>query len=399
MRFFCKFILFITFISFFSSCRTKFNEQTNSYYSIVGKKEGKPEYIRDMLILGDFVYAITDMGEVIFHKDSSYAVKLDFGYSFVPFDNIIYNDEIYILGISKYKIKLISGKINDWKDVKLPKQITVSYMNDALEGYSRIYENYIKNEIKESEEKDKGNFDKDYDLYKSLRSPIYLLKENSIDLLTRDSIYFLENENWITKNIPKLKEINNYSGVPKIHILKDSTLFYGENHGEYGGFLATLDFKEYNPKWKFIFNDFYFRKENDKNINDLIFDDTKDKFYYSTSYLFWGPYTKSRFYYFDNGKDKMLFDFCGNEYKKLFKTDSINLIIHIEKVNKKIFLSTFDGIFTYENDKMNKIIDSAGVIQVDGMENIYLINRNHELFIYPKSGESYQKPKKIALYN
>lgn len=291
-------ILIFTIINF-SSCKKNENVKINS--AISRAKETQIKDISKIEKLNDDFYILSPKELHRFKENDTIAENIVFPDSLVPLDIKAFDDKLYILGLIKYKVKIISGNGNLWKEIPLPDFINGGFIDVLLERFKKNAQNdvaVLKYYMYRPAEED--NYKKFRNYYNLLKDNIYLIADKSVNVITKDTLYFYSDGKWMPKYLPEyiyrfrdgygvimgdtIGENPNtigYSaedrvplGMGKCRILKDSILYFGLNYIPYKGYIINLDFRKDNKTWNLVMKDVY--------VSQIIPDTAKNSFYYST---------------------------------------------------------------------------------------------------------------------
>lgn len=386
-----KFSIILLSVLLSVSCK-KNNDNFENFDSKVKRKSLLSD-IKKIENLGDNIFVLSEMELFYFKEDSSKAEKVNFQDSLYPLDFIVKNNNLYILGISHYKLKLVKGNLDKWEQIELPDYINTVFVDSSIARYNRnakVKPRYDVNyDVYDSNQPD--NFHKLYKLYEIFSINIHIIADKQPIILIRDSIYFREKDNWISYNIPTFDYFTKEPKIGEIRLVKDSIIYYGFNFGEWGGDFGYLDFNSKNGKWNYLLTGV--------NISSFIPDKLPSNFWFSTNLAHMGGISGS-FSYYNNGKIKKLYDFAGKVYKKEFAKEDGTVISDIKQIGEKIFILTEDGIFLYEKNKIVKLIDDYEEFEkfyVDEKENIYVNSKNAGFIKYTKADNHYSM-NKISFY-
>jgi hypothetical protein len=379
----CTLILFFTF-SVLISCNKKTEDSKREESSNNEKKEYTIADVRKIEKSGDIIYVLSGTKLFSFNENSIQSEKVIFQDSLYPMDIITFNNKLYVIGISDYKLKLVSGNTGQWEQIPLPGYLNKSFIETSVKRYVKqnrgrtfFNEKYDSYDVNEPD-----NFHKIYVLYKILSNFIFLCKDKSVILITSDTLYYDSINFWSSEKISIPENVIRGPKIPDIRIIKDSILYYGENNGEWGGYITSLDLKKKNRELNYLFEK--------SNVSEIIIDGP-GKFYYSTGLAHMGS-LRGTLEYFDNGKNKLLYDFAGKEFKKKFNIKYGTVVNDIKKIGEKIFVLTDDGIFLYDKNNVIKLIEDHEKFRkyfVDNLENIYVFTANGGFLKYTKKGNTY----------
>lgn len=311
------------------------------------------------------IIALTSEGLYSLPEDSTVAERIKFPEDLAVIDFAVVKEIIYVLGISENKIKLFSGEKNSWKQLTLPAQIN-TYFADKLSNVN------LKKE----------------DLPKIISGNIYLKKDKTLIIFTKDALYFESGSGWTERKIPDIKNaaqnFANETGISEVCEIRDSIIFESFSSGEIGGISLRCDLREAVPKWETILGDY--------KVTAIITDSLQDAFWYSVGEKDSLP--KGKLEYYKNGKTELLSSFDDTESVKKFNMNQKNPVLSFYKNKDEIYILTNESVFFYREKYIKKILyflDLFNGIFADNKGNIYLYTKKEGLTKYVNTGEGYQR--------
>lgn len=408
MTYFFKLFVILSSLLIILSCKKGDENIKNDNLKTDKKKEIKLSGVSKIEKLKDVIYIFGQEELYSFKENDTISEKVIFQDSLVPRDIMVHNDKLFVLGVVKYRLKLISGSLNNWEEISLPTYIQNDFIDTILKRYKIATRNepYLNKKYDIYNPIEPDNYRKFYNFYNLLMFNIYLIGDKTFSLITQDSLYFYSNDKWNPMYLPKIGY--NYDaiyveGIGHIRALKDSILYYGLNFGEWGGYIASLDLRKENKKWNIL--------NNSVNVSQIIPGKSKNSFYYSTNLAHMGG-REGKLFYYDSDSKKLLYSFNSKEYINEFRLEESRLlkskgiietgtvVRDIQKLNDKIFILTEQGIFLYEKNEMKKLINDDGdfdTFYVDDSENIYVFTDQNILTKYRKTDTGYTSSK-ISFY-
>lgn len=430
-------ILFISLLS----CGKKSDNLNNN-----NKKEINPDVIKKIEKLDDVIYVLAEKLLYSFKENDTISEKNYLKDDLIPLDIMACNDKLYVLGLIKYKLKLISGNGNEWEEISLPDYLEGAFIDTLLKRYKYLTReessNFKKYDIYNPDETD--NYKKFYNFYNLLSDNIFLIRDKSINLISPDTLYYYSKGKWIPKHLPSYgylykdkmavilgdtighsHRLIGYENRPRIKIgvgntrvLKDSILYYALKYEEWG-YIINVDFREDYKSWNVIFRDVC--------VSQIIPDTSKNSFYYSTNFTLSGSnYVQGILAYYGSVNKQLLYDTSGDKYTKyynpIYARDSNNLIYNfasdeyvkmfrpkklypkkgtdncgnrtviqdMQKINEKFFILTTQGIFLIENNNVKKIIDDTLSFNSFYKEGFYrfFVDNSENIYVVLKHNDS-----------
>ena len=345
-------------------------------FSGCGNKSGTVQHtnpaVKKLDINNKTIIALTNEGLYSLPEDTTVAERIKFPEELSVVDFTVFKEIIYVLGINENKIKLFSGDKNSWKQLTLPAQIN-TYFADKLSNVNQ----------------------KKDELLKMISGNIYLKKDKSLVIFTKDALYFESGTGWIEKKIPdvkiSVKDFADESGISEICEIKDSIIFESFSPGEKGGIFLRCDLREANPKWESILG-------NDK-VTAIIPDSLPDSFWYSVGEKDSLP--KGKLEYYKNGNSELLSSFDDTESVKKFSMNQKNPVLSFYKNKEEFYILTNESVFFYRDKYIKKILyflDLFSGIFSDNSGNIYLYTKKEGLTKYINTKEGYKREPISFIY-